>query len=55
MKDSKAYLILEDGQIFEGKRFGSDIESTGELVFNTGMGGYIETLTDPSSYGQICM
>ena len=32
MKDSKAYLILEDGQIFEGKRFGSDIESTGACV-----------------------
>ena len=55
MKDQKVYLILEDSQVFEGKRFGSNIESTGEIVFTTGMGGYIETLTDPSYYGQICI
>ena len=51
----KAYLILENGQVFEGKRFGSDQETVGEIVFATGMGGYIETLTDPSYYGQIAV
>lgn len=49
----KAYIILEDGHIFCGERFGADGNVTGELVFTTGMGGYIETLTDPSYYGQI--
>lgn len=39
----------------EGTAFGSDIERIGELVFTTNMGGYIETLTDPSYYGQIIM
>ena len=51
----KGYLVLEDGTVFEGERFGAEIESTGELVFTTGMCGYIETLTDPSYYGQIVM
>lgn len=51
----KAYLVLEDGQVFEGLRFGADTESVGELVFTTGMCGYIETLTDPSYYGQIVL
>ena len=51
----KAYIILEDGHVFCGKRFGADCDATGELVFTTGMGGYIETLTDPSYYGQIVM
>lgn len=50
-----AYLVLEDGRVFEGFKFGADTESIGELVFTTGMGGYIETLTDPSYYGQIIM
>lgn len=49
----KAYLILEDGTIFEGKHFGAVGESLGEVVFNTGMTGYQEILTDPSYYGQI--
>jgi len=48
-----AYLILENGQIFEGKPFGYPCETTGELVFTTVMTGYLETLTDPSYYGQI--
>ena len=52
---SKAYLILEDGTVFEGTAFGADVESVGELVFTTGMCGYIETLTDPSYYGQIVL
>ena len=49
----KAYLILENGAVFEGQSFGYDGESVGELVFNTGMTGYLETLSDPSYYGQI--
>ena len=51
----KRYLILEDGTIYEGEAFGADAQSVGELVFNTGVVGYIETLTDPSYYGQIVM
>lgn len=47
------YLILENGAVFEGKTFGYEAEAIGELVFNTGMTGYLETLTDPSYYGQI--
>lgn len=53
MKNGKAYLTLQNGKVFEGKRFGADGEIVGELVFTTGMTGYIETLTDPSYYGQI--
>lgn len=49
----KAYLILENGTIFEGKSFGCEGETVGEIVFTTGMVGYLETLTDPSFYGQI--
>ena len=49
----KAYLILEDGHIFEGTAFGAEKESVGELVFTTGVVGYIETLTDPTYCGQI--
>ena len=55
MKDSKVYLTLQNGKQFIGKRFGADGDITGELVFTTGMTGYIETLTDPSYYGQIVM
>lgn len=51
----KAYLVLQDGQVFEGLRFGADTVPVGELVFTTGMCGYIETLTDPSYYGQIVL
>lgn len=53
MNDKKAYLILENGTIFEGKSFGYEKETTGEIVFTTSMVGYLETLTDPSFYGQI--
>ncbi|MBR5923007.1 MAG: carbamoyl phosphate synthase small subunit, partial [Clostridia bacterium] len=49
----KAYLILSNGAVFEGYRIGADAESTGEVVFTTGMVGYLETLTDPSYAGQI--
>ena len=48
-----AYLILENGMIFEGGYFGTPGEITGEIVFTTGMTGYLETLSDPSYYGQI--
>ena len=51
----KGYLILQDGQVFEGVRFGAEADTVGELVFTTGMCGYIETLTDPSYAGQIVM
>ncbi len=49
----KGYLVLQDGQVFEGERFGAQTDSVGELVFTTGMCGYLETLTDPSYAGQI--
>ena len=51
----KAYLVLEDGHVFEGYSFGAEAKCVGELVFNTQAVGYIETLTDPSYYGQIVM
>lgn len=53
MKNGRAYLTLQNGKQFIGRRFGADGEIVGELVFTTGMTGYIETLTDPSYYGQI--
>ncbi|MGN1419953.1 MAG: carbamoyl phosphate synthase small subunit [Eubacterium sp.] len=55
MEDNKIYICLANGDVFEGKSFGAKGEVLGELVFTTGMGGYIETLTDPSYYGQIVM
>jgi len=48
-----AYLVLSNGAVFEGRRIGAPLDRTGELVFTTGMEGYLETLTDPSYYGQI--
>ena len=51
----KGYLVLSDGRYFEGQRIGADTDTVGELVFTTGMCGYIETLTDPSYSGQIVM
>lgn len=48
----KRKLILEDGTVFNGIAFGSDSESIGEIVFNTGMTGYQEIITDPSYCGQ---
>ena len=49
----KAWLILADGTIFEGSSIGATGKTIGETVFTTGMTGYLETLTDPSYYGQI--
>lgn len=51
----KAYLILENGTYFEGESFGAEKETTGELVFTTSMVGYLETLTDPSYFGQVVL
>ncbi len=50
---SKAFLVLNDGVVFEGIGFGSEGETIGEIVFNTSMAGYQEILTDPSYKGQI--
>lgn len=49
----KAFLLLADGTLLEGKACGYEGQSIGEVVFNTGMAGYQEVLTDPSYYGQI--
>jgi len=46
-------LVLEDGSVYEGTSFGADVSAHGEVVFNTGMMGYQEMLTDPSYVGQI--
>lgn len=48
----KGYLVLENGEIFEGERFGGTQDVTCEVVFHTGMAGYMETFTDPSYFGQ---
>jgi carbamoyl-phosphate synthase small subunit len=50
-----AYLILQNGTVIEGRYFGAHGEVAGEVVFATGMTGYLETLTDPSYYGQIVL
>jgi len=46
-------LTLKDGTVFEGKSFGANVPASGEVVFNTGMVGYVESLSDPSYTGQI--
>ena len=50
-----AYLILQNGIVMEGESFGAQGDVTGEVVFATGMTGYLETLTDQSYYGQIVL
>src|SRR5688500_17988117 len=50
-----AWLILEDGSVVQGEAFGFSATAYGELVFNTGMTGYQESLTDPSYHGQVLM
>ncbi len=52
-KEPKALLVLEDGSVFEGFAFAGSGETMGEVVFNTGMTGYQEVITDPSYKGQI--
>ena len=49
----KAYLVLSDGTVLEGRAFGAESDAIGELVFNTGVVGYLEALTDPASAGLI--
>ena len=51
--EQKAYLVLQDGTVMEGISFGASGDVCGEIVFTTGMTGYLETLTDPSYHGQI--
>ena len=51
----KRYLVLENGEVFAGLALGAPCDTVGELVFTTGMNGYIETLTDPSYCGQIVL
>lgn len=53
MQNKKAKLILKDGTVYEGKSFGANKSMAGEVVFATGMVGYVEALTDPSFKGQI--
>lgn len=53
MKKEKVYLTLQNGKVFEGYRFGANVDAVGELVFTTGMVGYLETLTEPANFGQI--
>jgi len=52
-KELRALLVLEDGSVFEGFAFAGNGETMGEVVFNTGMTGYQEVITDPSYKGQI--
>jgi carbamoyl-phosphate synthase small subunit len=52
-RGAPALLVLEDGTVLRGAAYGADGETFGEMVFNTGMTGYQETLTDPSYCGQI--
>lgn len=52
-KEKPAKLILKDGSVYEGHSFGFEKNTNGEVVFNTGMVGYEESLTDPSYFGQI--
>ncbi len=49
----KRYLVLENGSVYAGEGFGSLKPVVGELVFNTGMSGYQESITDLSYHGQI--
>ena len=53
MSPAPAYLLLEDGTRFDGESAGAPIAATGEVVFNTAMSGYQESVTDPSYRGQI--
>ena len=55
LRIGSAYLILGDGSVFTGKALGAEGHTVGEVVFNTGMTGYQEILTDPSYAGQIVL
>ncbi|MCL1947814.1 MAG: carbamoyl phosphate synthase small subunit, partial [Chitinivibrionia bacterium] len=51
----KAFVVLEDGKVFEGKSFGADGEAFGEVIFNTDMVGYQEILTDDSNKNKVVL
>ena len=51
----KAYIVLEDGMVFEGTRFGAESDACGELVLSTGVRSYTELLTDPMNTGKIIL
>ena len=51
-RERRAFLALADGTVFHGVAFGAAKDALGEVVFNTGMSGYQEILTDPSYAGQ---
>ncbi len=51
----KAFLVLENGKVFAGRRFGAARDAVGDLVFTTGAGAYVETLSDPGHFGQIAI
>src|SRR5690349_21524347 len=53
MANQNVCLVLEDGTILSGESFGANIDVDGEVVFQTGMVGYTESMTDPSYHGQI--
>ena len=53
LKGMKKKLILESGEVFHGQGFGANTDTEGEVVFNTGMTGYQELISDPSYCGQI--
>ena len=52
-RERKAFIALDDGAVFHGVAFGAAKDALGEVVFNTGMSGYQEILTDPSYAGQL--
>lgn len=55
-REKRAFLALEDGTVYRGYSVGANVDNVGEVVFNTGMTGYQEILTDPSYSGQfVCM
>jgi len=51
-RERKAFLALADGQVFHGYSVGASVDTCGEVVFNTGLSGYQEILSDPSYAGQ---
>lgn len=53
MANNNVCLVLEDGSILSGQKFGANFDVDGEVVFQTGMVGYVESMTDPSYHGQI--
>ena len=52
-REKKAFLALADGTVIRGRSCGAPVDRLGEVVFNTGMTGYEEILTDPSYAGQL--